>query len=107
MVSSTDWGVQRIEELLYHEEMHTVFSAGNGEVEIYELVIGQQWHGHTVGELVPEGEALAVSVTRGGRSFLPKEDTCLELNDTLHVSATLEGIEMLRHRVNAGPKEKK
>ncbi len=107
VVSSTDWGVQRIEELLYHEEMHTVFSAGNGEVEIYELVIGQQWHGHTVGELVPEGEALAVSVTRGGRSFLPKEDTCLELNDTLHVSATLEGIEMLRHRVNAGPKEKK
>ena len=107
VVSSTDWGVQRMEELLYHEEMHTVFSAGNGEVEIYEIVIGEQWHAHTVEELVPEGEAVAVSVTRGGRSFLPSGDTSLELNDTLHVSATLEGIEMLRHRVSASSKEKK
>lgn len=105
VVSSTDWGVQRIEELLYHQELRTVFSAGNGEVEIYEIMIAEPWHGHTVEELTPEGQAVAVSVTRGGRSFLPTPDTCLEVNDTLHVSATLEGIELLRHRVSAGPKE--
>jgi len=107
VVSSTDWGVQRMEELLYHQEMHTVFSAGNGEVEVYEVMIDAAWHGHTVGELVPEGEAVAAAVTRGGRSFLPTADTCLETNDTLHVSATLEGIEMLRQRVGEPPKEKK
>jgi trk system potassium uptake protein TrkA len=107
VVSSTDWGVQRMEELLYHQEMHTVYSAGNGEVEIYEIMIGEQWQGHTVDELVPEGQAVAVSVTRGGRSFLPTADTCLELNDTLHVSATLEGIETLRHRLAEPPKEMK
>ena len=98
-VSSTDWGVQRMEEMLYHEEMHSVYSAGNGEVEIYELMIGDTWQGHTVEDLLPEGQTIAVALTRGGRAILPAYDTCLEKDDTLHVSATLEGIEMLRHRL--------
>jgi trk system potassium uptake protein TrkA len=107
VVSSTDWGVQRIEEMLYHEEMHTVFTTGNGEVEIYELMVGEQWHGRTVEELLPEGQALAVSITRGGRARLPAGDTTLEKDDTLHVSATLGGIEILRHRLTSSQEGKK
>lgn len=45
VVSSASWGAQRIEELLYSETMHTVFSAGNGEVEIYEFAIPKGWIG--------------------------------------------------------------
>lgn len=99
VVSSTDWGVQRIEELLYHEEMHSIYSAGNGEVEIYEIMIGEKWHGHTVEELVPQERALAVALTRGGRASLPSEDMVLERDDILLVSATLEGIQVLRQRL--------
>ncbi len=40
VVSSTSWGAQRIEELLYQPEIRTVFSAGNGEVELYEFLAG-------------------------------------------------------------------
>ena len=73
VVSSTDWGVQRIEEILYHEEMHSIFSAGNGEVEIYELMIDDRWQGHTVAELLPQGQAIAVAHSRGGRATLAVE----------------------------------
>jgi trk system potassium uptake protein len=99
VVSSTDWGVQRIEEILYHEEMHSVYSAGNGEVEIYELTIGDKWQGHTAAELLPEGQTLPVALSRGGRAVLPDGDTCLQKDDTLYVSATLSGIGALRRRL--------
>ena len=49
MVSPTSWGAQRIEEMLYHEEMRTVFSAGNGEVEIYEVSDPAGWAGRSWG----------------------------------------------------------
>lgn len=99
VVSSTDWGVQRIEEILYHEEMHSIFSAGNGEVEIYEIMIDEKWQGHTIEDLLPEGQAIAAAFSRGGRASLPTPDTCLEIGDTLQVSATMAGIGILRHRL--------
>ena len=33
-------------------DVRAVFSAGNGEVEIYEVTIPEEWNGHTIGELV-------------------------------------------------------
>ena len=101
VVSSTDWGVQRIEELLYHVEVHSVFSAGNGEVEVYEILIDDKWHDRPMSELLPEGQAIPVALTRGGRASLPLEDTVLLDEDILYVSTTLEGIETIRGRMTA------
>ena len=39
VVSSTSWGAQRIQELMLDPSFRTIFSAGNGEVEIYEVMI--------------------------------------------------------------------
>ena len=98
VVSSTAWGAQRIEELLYQPLGRAVFSAGNGEVEIYELVAPEGWRGRRVGELLTGTESLAVAFTRAGRSMLPAADLVLEPGDIVHVSATLTGIEALRER---------
>jgi hypothetical protein len=57
--------------------------------------------------LIPRGQALAAAFTRGGRASLPNDDMCLERDDILHVSATLEGIEILRHRLASSQEEKK
>jgi hypothetical protein len=70
-------------------------------VEIYELVVTDKWHGARVGELLPQAECRAVALTRAGRAMLPVEDTQVEVDDVLHISATLEGIESLHVRLNA------
>jgi len=109
VVSSSSWGAQRIEEMLYQTDtlgrtaIHTVFSAGNGEVEVYEFAVPRAWQGSTVGDLVLEGTCVVVALTRVGRAVLPSRDTRLEVGDVMHVSATLECIEALRERLDRPP----
>lgn len=98
VVSSTGWGAQRIEELLIHGELLSVFSAGNGEVEVYEVGIPAGWWGRRLKELAGE-EALIIAHTRAGRARLPDGDEPLEEGDVVHISATLRGIQAVRARL--------
>lgn len=92
VISSTSWGAQRIEELLIDAEGRTVFSAGNGEVEVYELAIPSTWDGKKVSNLVTCSECRWLAITRAGSAFLPEPDTVLKTGDILMVAATFEGI---------------
>ncbi len=105
VVSSSSWGAQRIEELLYHTQVRTLFSAGNGEVEIYEFEVPSTWHGRPLQEFVPAEQGLAVAVTRAGRAMLPSAVAHLQAGDVVLLSATLEGMEALRQRL-ALPEER-
>ena len=96
VISSTSWGSQRIEELLLDSEGRTVFSAGNGEVEVYEIEIPAAWHGKRIGELITCGDCRWIAVTRAGKAFLPDVDTLLNTGDILAVAATMEGIQDTR-----------
>ncbi len=99
VVSALSWGAQRVEEMIFNADIRAVFSAGNGEVEIYEVSIPEEWSGHTVRELATTGGVTPVSVTRAGRATLPSPDMVMETGDAVHVSATLEGVEALRKRM--------
>ncbi len=93
IVSSTYWGAQRVQELLTNPAQKTVYSAGNGEVEVYELIVPSGWAGHTLGELLDlPAQVYPVALTRAGRSFLPDMNSRLEEGDVVHVSSTFEGI---------------
>jgi len=93
IVSSTSWGAQRMEEMLSGLTIHTVFSAGNGEVEVYEMTIPKNWAGRKLGELLKKAnECLPVALTRAGQSILPHNDIVLESGDVLNVSSTAKGI---------------
>jgi trk system potassium uptake protein TrkA len=105
VVSSTSWGAQRIEELLTDTEVRTVFSAGNGEVEVYELVIPQQWDMKKVKELITCNTCKPIAISRAGRAFLPEMETELHTGDLLNVAATFDGIEDTRAHLRAVQKE--
>lgn len=98
-VSAMSWGAQRVEELLYDKDARTVFSAGNGEVELYEFILPEALSGSTVAELLSGTECLPVSVTRAGRAVLPSMNMALNTGDVLHVSATQAGSQSLRQRL--------
>lgn len=99
VISSASWGAQRMEELLYQTEIRTLLSAGNGEVEIYELAVPEAWQGRTLQDLLADCPCLAVALTRSGQATLPAGDARLEAGDLLLLSATMQGIEALRKRL--------
>jgi trk system potassium uptake protein len=99
VVSALSWGAQRIEEMIFSSDVRSVFSPGNGEVEIYEVAIPEAWDGRMINELVTSSGCILVSVTRAGRAALPASDLKVETGDVIHVSATLEGVEALRSRM--------
>ncbi len=101
VVSSTSWGAQRVEELLSDSEVRTVFSAGNGEVEVYELQIPAVWDGNKVSDLITCNECKWLAVTRAGAAILPEADTVLKTGDVLTVAATMEGISDTRKNLKS------
>ncbi len=88
-----------MEELIFHSDVRTVFSAGNGEVEIYEVVISEMWDGKTFNDLIDCEDCLPISLTRAGRAIIPTRESKIRTGDIALISATFEGIENLRRRL--------
>ena len=104
IVSSTAWGAERLQELLIDTSFRAVFSAGNGEVELYEMYIPKNWSERTVSALLDgcKNTIVVAAVTRAGRAELASPESMLNSGDILTVSATLEGVKALHARLQEG-----
>ena len=100
VISSTSWGAQRIEELLTSSGLQLIFSAGNGEVEVYEFIVPTGWSGKTLLDILPTDECLPISITRAGRAMLPTQEFVLTEGDLIHISATDRGSFILRKKLS-------
>jgi trk/ktr system potassium uptake protein len=98
-VAPSEWGAQRVQELLSDASLLTVFSAGNGEVEIYEFTVPAAWNGRSLADLVSHGGCSCAALTRAGKAVLPTPEMTVETGDVLHLSATFDGIEALRREI--------
>lgn len=104
-IASSSWGAKRIEQLLLHPGLQSVVTAGNGEVQVFEIAVPEAWDGRRLGDVLPAGEALPVALARGGRGQLPTLDTTLQTQDFLHVSATPAGAASLRQLLRVPGKD--
>jgi trk system potassium uptake protein TrkA len=98
-VSSSSWGAQRIKQLLIHPGLQSVCSAGNGEVQVYEMTIPSEWNGRKLQDLIPMEYAIPVTLERNGHGVLPRSGNLLQSEDILQVGATTEGAKILRERL--------
>jgi trk system potassium uptake protein TrkA len=97
VISGTNWGASRLEEMILNEQFKVVYSFGDGTVDYYEVIIPEQWSGKKVSDLEQDSaHSVLASITRNGKSFIPKLEDILEVDDHLHFSATHQGIEALR-----------
>jgi trk system potassium uptake protein TrkA len=86
--------------MLTDNSLRAVFSAGNGEVEVYELTVPDSCHGLRLGRLTDPRSCVAVALTRASKAILPAPETVLETGDVIHVSATFAGVEALRKQLS-------
>lgn len=105
VVCAATWGAQRMEEMLYHKEIRTLFSAGNGEVDIYEIAVPEQWNDRRLGNLISVSGVAIIALTRSGRAIIPSLEEMLHTGDILHISATCAGIEAVRTNLHQQEQE--
>ena len=96
MVSAASWGAQRMEEMIYYSDVRTVFSAGNGEVELYEIGTPVSWEGRTLKELSEKSGCTIVAVTRAGQAMSPAPEMKAAAGDVILFGATFDGLKVMR-----------
>lgn len=101
-IASSSWAAQRIEQVILHPGMRSLQAIGNGEVEVYEVIIPKEWGGKRIVELLPTDGAAAVALARCGRGLMPDADMLLQVDDLLYVSATDPASTVLRRRLHEG-----
>jgi trk system potassium uptake protein len=94
VISSTSWGAQRIEEMIENADVRMVYSAGNGEVEIYEFEVPASFAGKTL-SIITSDECIPVAISRAGKAMMPKPDMLFEKDDLVQISATDTGAKMV------------
>jgi trk system potassium uptake protein TrkA len=95
-VSSTTWGAQRIEEMLYEAEVRPVWSSGEGMVDLYEWVVPERYQGRLLREVLPAVPYVAVAFIRAAQPMPSPHETPLEAGDVLYLSPATEARESLR-----------
>ncbi len=99
IVGSAGWGVRRIEELISEDPLSLVYQNREAGFALYQLEVGQNWDGHALQELFPDGNIMLMDLKRSGQS-LPLADTfTLQTGDMIYLSAAEEEITALRQRL--------
>lgn len=98
-ISSTDWGAERIHELLTHADLNAVMTFGNGEVSLVVLDVSLRWVGHAVNHLTVPGEIAVVSIIRDGSAFIPQLGTQFRGGDVIHLAVLGSAMERLEEMV--------
>ncbi len=95
-ISPVSWGIQRVTELLSYNQLDTVWSPDNGQVEIIRVETPPLLIGHTVKELMSMGEIMIVTISRGNQSIIPVSGTILQAHDVLYIAVVMTAKNKLK-----------
>jgi trk system potassium uptake protein TrkA len=95
-LSSTTWGIKRAADLLCYSPLNTVFSVGNGGVDIVEIEVPPLMAGHQVSELTATGEVHVVAISRANKTILPTMGTVFQKGDMLYIAVAMSSSVRLK-----------
>jgi trk system potassium uptake protein len=85
-ISTTTWGIQRATEMLSYDQLDSVLTIGNSNVEVIRIETPALLIGRTVNELTVLGEIQVVAISRENKTFLPTMGTKLQKQDIIYIS---------------------
>jgi trk system potassium uptake protein TrkA len=97
-ISSTNWGAERIFQVLTHTDVDIWNTFGNGEVTLVQIEIPPQLIGRNVHHLNIPSEVMVVGITRNDQAFIPSSGAEFQEGDLVNLvvlSSALERFEKL------------
>jgi trk system potassium uptake protein TrkA len=95
-ISSTNWGAERIFQVLTHADIDVWNTFGSGEVALVHVQMPPHIAGRTVMQLSVPGEIMVVSITRNDHAFVPATGTEFHEGDLIHlvvISSAMKRLE--------------
>jgi len=100
-IAPVTWGINRIADLLSYSQLDPILSLGS-DVDIVEVDIPPQLVGRSVKDLTIPTEAHIVSISRGGRTFLPSLGTVFQAGDMVHVAMLAASADRVKALLGLG-----
>jgi trk system potassium uptake protein TrkA len=97
-ISSTNWGAERIFQVLTHVNIDVWNTFGSGEIALVHVELPSQLSGRNVMQLNVPGETMVVSITRDDHAFIPAPGTEFREGDLVHLvvlSSAMNRLEAL------------
>ena len=95
-ISTVTWGIDRCTEMLSYNELDSVMSVGDNNVEIVRIEVPALLVGKNLNELSLIGELNVVAISRNNKTFLPTLGTKLQKYDVLYIAVMLSSIDRLK-----------
>jgi trk system potassium uptake protein TrkA len=101
-ISSTDWGAERIRELIVHADLDPRMTFGSGEVCLLSIEPPLQLIGRNVRDLSVPGEVVVAAVSRQGKAFIPTFGTEFRDGDTIHIIILADAMDRFKRLLGEG-----
>ena len=94
-ISSTNWGAERIHQMISHTDLDVVYTFGRSEVSLVVVEAPPQWIGKNVAQLTVPSEIEVASITRNDQAFIPVLGTEFKEGDLIHLSVLSSAMDRL------------
>lgn len=101
-ISSTNWGAERIRELILHADLDPRMTFGSGEVSVLSIETPPQLVGRNVKNLSVTGEIAVAAITRQGKAFIPTFGTEFRAGDLIHLVVLAEAMDRFKTLLGEG-----
>ena len=94
-ISSTNWGAERIYQMISHTDLDVLYTFGRSEVSLVVVEAPPQWIGKIVAQLSVPGEIGVATITRRDQAFIPVFGTEFKEGDLIHLSVLSSAMDRL------------
>ena len=101
-ISSTNWGAERIRELILHADLDPRMTFGSGEVSVLSIETPPQLVGRNVKNLTVTGEVSVAAITRQGKAFIPTFGTEFRAGDMIHLVVMADAMDRFKTLLGEG-----
>ncbi len=94
-ISSTNWGAERIVQVLTHTDLDVWNTFGRGEVSLVQLEAPLALTGKKVMQLNVPGEVMVVAITRNDQAYIPSLGGEFQEGDIIHLTVLSSAMDRL------------
>jgi trk system potassium uptake protein TrkA len=85
-ISSTQWGAERIVEVVTHNDLDVLQVFGDGGTTMVRVEVPSRLNGYRVSQMSIPGEVLVTAITRNDHTFIPVSGTEFQEGDVMYLA---------------------